>query len=74
MWIESPTLLKCLGPKITPGGSDERKNVAFDYTKKIQDRIIGLGADLFGIADVKPLKELKIDAPDTYLKSIFDPA
>ncbi len=40
------------------------KNFAFDYTKKIKDRIIGLGADLVGIADVKPLKELKVDPPD----------
>jgi len=42
----------------------KEKNVAFDYTKKIKDRIIGLGADLVGIADVKPLKELKVDPPD----------
>lgn len=42
----------------------KEKNVAFDYTKKIKDRIIGLGADLVGIADAKPLKELKVDPSD----------
>ncbi|MBW1704475.1 MAG: epoxyqueuosine reductase [Deltaproteobacteria bacterium] len=40
------------------------KSVALDYTEKIKDRIIGLGADLVGIADVEPLKDLKVDPPD----------
>jgi len=42
----------------------KEKNVAFGYTKKIKDRILSLGADLVGIADVEPLKELKVDPPD----------
>ncbi len=42
----------------------KEKNVAFDYTEKVKDRIISLGADLVGIADVEPLKELKVDPPD----------
>jgi epoxyqueuosine reductase QueG len=42
----------------------KEKSVAFDYTKNIRDRIIGLGADLVGIADVEPLKALKVDPPD----------
>jgi epoxyqueuosine reductase len=42
----------------------KEKTVAFDYTKKIKDGIISLGVDLVGIADVKPLKELKVDPSD----------
>ncbi|MBW2265890.1 MAG: epoxyqueuosine reductase [Deltaproteobacteria bacterium] len=42
----------------------KEKNVSSDYTKKIKDRIIDMGADLVGIADVEPLKELKVDPPD----------
>jgi len=50
------------------------KSVALDYTEKIKDRIIGLGADLVGIADVEPLKDLKVDPPDLldpFTKAVF---
>jgi len=40
------------------------KNVSLEYTKKFKEKIMGLGADLVGIADVEPLKELKLDPPD----------
>jgi len=40
------------------------KKVPLDYTEKVKERIIDLGADLVGIADVEPLKELKLDPPD----------
>jgi len=42
----------------------KEKNVASDYTEMIKGRIVGLGADLVGIADVEPVKELKVDPPD----------
>ena len=42
----------------------ESKNVHSNYTEEFKDRIIGFGADLVGIADVGPLKELKVDPPD----------
>jgi len=42
----------------------KEKNVHSNYTKEFKDRIIGFGADLVGIADVKPLKELKVDPSD----------
>ena len=37
-----------------------KKNVHSNYTKELKDRINGFGADLVGIADVEPLKELKL--------------
>ena len=40
------------------------KSVHLDYTENIKDRIIGLGANIVGIADIEPLKELKLDPPD----------
>jgi epoxyqueuosine reductase len=40
------------------------KQVPLEYTEKIKERIIGLGADLVGVADVEPLKGLKLDPPD----------
>jgi len=42
----------------------ESKNVDSNYTEEFKDRIIGFGADLAGIADVGPLKELTVDPPD----------
>jgi len=42
----------------------ETKKIPSNYTEKFKDRIIGLGADLVGIADVDPLKELTLDPPD----------
>ena len=42
----------------------ESKQVHSNYTQEFKGRIIGLGADLVGIADVEPLKELKVDPPD----------
>jgi epoxyqueuosine reductase len=42
----------------------ESKNIHSNYTKEFKDRIIGFGADLVGIADVEPLKELTLDPPD----------
>ena len=42
----------------------ETKNVHSNYTKEFKDRIIGFGADLVGIANVDPLKELTLDPPD----------
>jgi epoxyqueuosine reductase QueG len=35
-----------------------------EYTEKLKEKIIGWGADLVGIADVEPLKALRIDPPD----------
>jgi epoxyqueuosine reductase len=42
----------------------KEKKVPLEYTEKVKDRIIGLGADLVGIADVEPLNRLKLDPPD----------
>jgi len=42
----------------------ESKQVHSNYTQEFKGRIIGFGADLVGIADVEPLKELKVDPPD----------
>ena len=42
----------------------KEKSIPFNYTEKTKDRIIGLGANLVGIADIEPLKELKVDPPD----------
>jgi epoxyqueuosine reductase QueG len=41
-----------------------KRTVPLEYTEKTKERIIALGADLAGIADVEPLKELKLDPPD----------
>lgn len=38
--------------------------VPLDDTQKFKKRIIDLGADLVGIADVEPLKDLRLDPPD----------
>ena len=40
------------------------KTVTSKYTEEFKDKIIGLGADLVGIADIEPLKELRVDPPD----------
>ena len=42
----------------------ETKKVHLNYTEEFKDRIIGFGADLVGVADVDPLKELILDPPD----------
>ena len=42
----------------------KEKKAHLEYTEKVKDRIIDLGVDLVGIADVEPLKELKVDPPD----------
>jgi len=39
------------------------KAATLNYTEEFKDRIIGFGADLVGIADIEPLKELRIDPP-----------
>ena len=39
------------------------KTATFNYTEMIKDKITGFGADLVGIADIEPLKELRIDPP-----------
>jgi epoxyqueuosine reductase QueG len=35
-----------------------------NYTEEFKQQLIGLGADLVGIADVEPLKDLKMNPPD----------
>jgi epoxyqueuosine reductase QueG len=42
----------------------KEKNLSPGYTEKIKSEILALGADLVGIADVEPLKELRVDPPD----------
>ena len=42
----------------------ELEKIQSNYTEEFKNRIIGLGADLIGIADVEPLKDLKMDPPD----------
>ena len=42
----------------------KEESAPFSYTEKLKDRVIGLGADLVGIADSEPLKELKLNPPD----------
>ena len=42
----------------------KEESAPLNYTEKIKDRVVGLGADLVGIADIGPLKELKADPPD----------
>jgi len=40
------------------------KTAPFNYTEMIKDKITGFGADLVGIADIEPLKELRVDPHD----------
>jgi len=35
-----------------------------DYTEEVKGKIKNLGADLTGVADTEPLKQLKLDPPD----------
>jgi epoxyqueuosine reductase QueG len=42
----------------------QEKAATFNYTKIMKDKITGWGADLVGIADLEPLKELRMDPPD----------
>ena len=42
----------------------QEKTKTFNYTEIMKDKITGWGADLVGIADVVPLKGLKMDPPD----------
>ena len=42
----------------------KEKKAALDHTQEFKERIIDLGADLVGIADVEPLKELRLHPPD----------
>lgn len=41
-----------------------RNNIGSEYTGGLKNRIIASGADLVGIADVEPLRELKLYPPD----------
>lgn len=41
-----------------------RSQDANDYTEQIKGEIKNLGADLVGVADTKPLKQLKLDPPN----------
>jgi epoxyqueuosine reductase len=36
----------------------------YDYTKEIKGKVKDFGADLVGVADAEPLKELRLDPPD----------
>jgi len=42
----------------------KNKKTSLDYTKEVKKKIFDLGADLVGIADVEPLKRLKLTPPD----------
>ena len=42
----------------------KEKKARLESTEKVKDRIIDLGANLVGIADIEPLKELKVDPAD----------
>jgi len=42
----------------------KKEDKTMKYTKKVKERIRGMGADLVGVADVEPLKELKLDPPN----------
>jgi hypothetical protein len=42
----------------------ERDNANGDYTESLKNRIMDSGADLVGIADAEPLRELKLYPPD----------
>ncbi len=39
------------------------KETASNFTKDLKEKVIGFGADLVGIADVGPLKKLRVDPP-----------
>lgn len=41
----------------------EANSLNHDYTEEIKGKIIELGADLVGVADVEPLKQLKLTPP-----------
>jgi len=43
---------------------EKDKKMSLEYTKEFKDRIIGIGADIVDIADVEPLKKLKLNPPD----------
>jgi epoxyqueuosine reductase QueG len=50
-----------------------KKAATVDYTEMIKDKIIGWGADLVGIADIEPLKELRTDPPgllDFFIRAV----
>ena len=40
------------------------KAATFNYTEIMKNKITGWGADLVGIADIEPLKKLRLDPPD----------
>jgi epoxyqueuosine reductase QueG len=42
----------------------EKDCVNDSYTENLKRKIVGFGADLVGVADAEPLKELKLDPPD----------
>lgn len=42
----------------------KKESMPLNYTEKTKDRMIGFGANLVGIADIEPLKELRLDPPD----------
>ncbi len=42
----------------------KEQHVPSDYTKKMKQRIIAYGADIVGIADVEPLRSLRLDPSD----------
>jgi len=42
----------------------EDNRVNDDYTEKIKSKIVELGGDLVSVADVEPLKQLKLNPPD----------
>ena len=38
--------------------------ISSEYSKRVKARILGLGADMVGVADTEPLNELKVNPPD----------
>lgn len=42
----------------------KKKHLPSDYTERFKERILGWGADLVGVAEVEPLKSLRLAPPD----------
>ncbi len=52
------------------GGNNERKSMPADYTEKLKNKITGWGADMAGIAKAEPLKALKLDLLDPFVRAV----
>lgn len=51
----------------------KQSKITDNYTEEIKNKVLALGADLVGVADLEPLRQLKLDPPDLldgYIRAI----